>query len=202
VELQKLPRNQSAERYSAMVQSLLADRFKLRSSREKKDFPVYELAIAKNGPKLHESKPGDAYPNGIKDFEGRGHGKLLRIEPIEGGQLRLIGQGIPIVGPVGSGPPGSLMGVLTDVLGRTVMDQTGLKGIYDFTLQWAPDQSQAATLTGPEGTKPATDNQSQPESSGPSIFTALQEQLGLKLESTKAPVDVLVIDHIERPSEN
>ena len=96
----------------------------------------------------------------------------------------------------------SLARMLSQQLGRTVLDQTGLKGNYDFTLHWTPDQSQAAMPMGPDGGKPATDNAPPPESSGPSIFTAIQEQLGLKLESTKGPVDVIVIDHIERPSEN
>jgi uncharacterized protein (TIGR03435 family) len=92
--------------------------------------------------------------------------------------------------------------MLSHQLGRTVLDKTGLKGNYDFTLEWTPDQSQPAMLMGPEGGKPGTDNAPPPESSGPSLFTAIQEQLGLKLESTKGPVEILVIDHVEKPSEN
>jgi uncharacterized protein (TIGR03435 family) len=81
--------------------------------------------------------------------------------------------------------------VLTQIMGRTVLDKTGLKGNYDVTLNWAPDDGQPTLLNGvPQ------------EETRPSIFTALQEQLGLKLESQKAPVEVLVIDHVERPSEN
>ena len=91
------------------------------------------------------------------------------------------------------------------VRGRPVaslVDQTGLKGNYDFTLQFTPDQSPAAMFKRPEGGSPGTDNAPPPDSSGPSIFTVIQEQLGLKLESTKGPVDILIIDHVERPSEN
>jgi uncharacterized protein (TIGR03435 family) len=92
--------------------------------------------------------------------------------------------------------------MLSHQLGRTVLDQTGLKGNYDINLQWTPEPTQGAMFKGPEGGKPATDNAPPPESSGPSIFTAIQEQLGLKLESRKGPVEFLVIDHVEKPSEN
>jgi uncharacterized protein (TIGR03435 family) len=87
--------------------------------------------------------------------------------------------------------------LLTQQTGRTVVDNTGLKGNYDFTLHWTPDQS-ATPLSGP-GASPDASTSSE---SGPSIFTAIQEQLGLKLESQKGSVEILVIDHVERPSEN
>jgi uncharacterized protein (TIGR03435 family) len=171
-----------------MLQALLVDRFKLTLHRETRDLPVFALVIAKNGPKLQESKPGDTFPNGVKVPGGPLSPRSIRFGP---GQL--AGHGIPVA---------SLVDLLSQRLGRTVVDKTGLKGIYDFTLQWMPDQGPPAMPMGPEDGKPATDNPAPPESSGPSLFTAIQEQLGLKLESTKAPVDVLVIDHIERPSEN
>jgi uncharacterized protein (TIGR03435 family) len=81
-------------------------------------------------------------------------------------------------------------------MGRTVIDNTGLKGHYDFTLKWTPDRS-TPMLSGATG----SDSAPLPDS-GPSIFTAIQEQLGLKLESQKGPVELLVIDHVEKPSEN
>ncbi len=83
-----------------------------------------------------------------------------------------------------------------------MIDQTGLTGKYDFTLRWTPDQGSVATPARPDGPIPETDSPTSSEGSGPSIFTAVQEQLGLKLESTKGPVEIIVIDHIERPSEN
>jgi uncharacterized protein (TIGR03435 family) len=187
-ELPKLPPNQRAEQLRLMVQSLLADRFKLNLRHESKEHPVYALVVAKNGPKLQGAKPGDTYPNGMKGPDGVGHAGMMRMGP---GQL--AGQGLPVE---------SLARLLSEQLGRTVMDQTGLKGNYDFTLQWTPEQGEAMMLKGPEGGKPGTDNAPPPESSGPSIFTAIQEQLGLKLESTKGPVEILVIDHVEKPSEN
>src|SRR5207253_1860115 len=91
---------------------------------------------------------------------------------------------------------------LSQQLGRSVVDKTGLKGNYDFTLHWAPDQTQGAMFKGPEGAIPETASGPPPDTSGPSIFTAIQEQLGLKLESTKGPVEMIVIDHVERPSED
>ena len=80
--------------------------------------------------------------------------------------------------------------------GRAVADRTALTSRYDFTLKWTPEAA------APMAAGAAGGNQEPARESGPSLFTALQEQLGLKLESTRGPVDVLVIDHIERPSEN
>jgi uncharacterized protein (TIGR03435 family) len=86
-------------------------------------------------------------------------------------------------------------------VGRLVVNQTGLKGNYDFTLNWTPDASQGQMLSLPGGGPPG-DVAPPLDASGPTIFTALQEQLGLKLESQKGPVDTIVIDHMEKPSEN
>ena len=187
-ELRKLPPEEGAKQMGLMVQSLLADRFQLKVSHTLKDLPVYALVIAKNGPKLHEANPGDTYPNGIKGLDGVAHPGMMRM-----GRGQLTGQALPM---------GSLVMLLSQQLGRTILDQTGLKGKYDFELQWTPDQGQGAMLPGPPGGGPGADSPPPPDASGPSIFTAIQEQLGLKLESTKGPVDILVIDHIEKPSEN
>lgn len=87
-------------------------------------------------------------------------------------------------------------------VGRTVLDQTGLKGKYDFTLKWTPDPGSTGMMpNSAPGAGPGPDS-ALPDNSGPSIFAAVQEQLGLKLESTKGPVEIIVIDHVERPSEN
>ena len=89
--------------------------------------------------------------------------------------------------------------VLSRQIGRTVIDKTGLTGNYDYTLEWTPDDA-GPPAPGAEAALPRNDGGS--DAVGPSIFTALQEQLGLKLESSKGPVDVIVIDHIDLPSEN
>lgn len=167
-----------------MLQALLADRFKLTLHREDRELPVYNLVIAKNGPKLQETKPnepntvpGGASPNGstpgvgVSVGGGRGGGFG------GGGGLRTSsGKGATIE---------SMLATLSAASGRPVLDKTGLTGKYDYKLQWAPEDSQAEA-----------------DSAGPSIFTAVQEQLGLKLESAKGPVEFIVIDHVEKASGN
>ncbi|HEY4045691.1 MAG TPA: TIGR03435 family protein [Acidobacteriaceae bacterium] len=182
-ELPKL----SVDQRGSMLQSLLADRFELKAHRETKELPVYELVIAKNGPQLKEAKPGDTYANGIKGPDGVAHAGMMRIGP---GQL--TGQGIPMT---------TMVKLLSRQLHRTILDKTGLTGNYDITLQWAPEEGPSPMFPRPGGAQQETAPPS-PDSSGPSIFTAIQEQLGLKLESTKGPVATLVVDHVETPSAN
>ena len=116
-------------------------------------------------------------------------------------------QGAPgLVTGLGFGPPGNFGAInatMTDfaeamgqvALDRPVVDETGLTGRFDFRLTWTADETQFGAVG---GYKPAAENADAP----PDLFTAIQQELGLKLESTKAPVDVLVIDHIEKPSAN
>lgn len=131
--------------------------------------------------------PGDTYPNGYKGPDGKSRPGF----DSEGrdGMTTLTAQAAQMEG---------FAQYLTRQVGRSVVDQTGLKDNYDFTLKWSPDENRATAGAGPEGADapPAADN------SGPSIFTAIQEQLGLKLESSRGPVEALVIDHVERPTEN
>lgn len=183
----KLTEDQRTAEQHPMLQALLADRFKLTLHRESKELPVYALVIAKNGPKLQEAKRGDTYPNGLVGLDGHGAPRLMQV-----GRGVIICQALPVEW---------LVHALTLQLKRPVLDRTGLKGIYDYRLHWTPDDSKWAVFKGPED-QPGIDGTRLPEPSGPSIFTAIQEQLGLKLEPQKGPVDVLVIDHVERPSEN
>ena len=153
-----------------LVQTLLEDRFKLVLQRTTKELPMYVLVVGKGGPELSErEKP--VRPTDARMSVGRG----LMV-----GQRMLM----PLV-----------VQSLSSVLGRPVADETGLKGYYDFRLEWTPDEP-----AGPPGDSGNT--LTPPGRSGPSIFTALQEQLGLKLEARKGPVEVLVIDYVENPSEN
>jgi uncharacterized protein (TIGR03435 family) len=156
-----------------MLQSLLVDRFKLLVHNETKDAPIYELNLAKSGPKLHEATPGDTYPNGPKGPDGISRPGMVMMS----GPGDMTFQAIPI---------SNLVDMLSHLLGRTVVDKTGLTGKYDITLKWTPDNTPADS----------------PDGDGPSVFTAVQEQLGLRLESTKGPVTTLVIDHIEKPTDN
>ncbi len=153
------------DQVKVMIQALLADRFKLQFHRETKELPTYSLVVGKGGPKFHES---EAVAEERK-------GPRMRMER---GRFNLEGA-----------PVAALANQLGQVLGRTVIDKTGLTGNYDFKLEWTPDQR---PMEGP----PAGD------ATGPSIFTALQDQLGLKLESTKGPVEILVIERAQKASEN
>ena len=166
----------------SMLQPVLAERFQLKVHRETRELPVYELVLAKGGPKFHEAKPGDTYPNGIKGPDGHSGPGLVWIQD---GQLTCQGVGMA-----------ELTRLLSQRLGHNVLDKTGLTGKYDLAMQWPPPEDRpGAMFDAGEGGNAAAP-------SGPSIFTVIQEQLGLKLESHKAPVEVLVIDHVEAPSAN
>jgi bla regulator protein blaR1 len=186
-KLKTLSPDESRMESKRMLQALLASRFQLVVHRDSKELPGYALVIAKGGSKLHQAKPGDIYPNGIKGPDGK-PGTGLMIMGGNGGPV--TGQGISIE---------NLVRLLSQQLGRTIVDETRLTGNYDFTLQWAPDERAGPTTL---GGAPRSDDAPPPDSSGPSIFTAIQEQLGLKLESRKVQVEMLVIDHVEAPSEN
>jgi uncharacterized protein (TIGR03435 family) len=159
-----------------MLQGLLADRLKLALHRETRDLTVYALVIAKNGPKLQESKPGDTYPNGFKGPDG-----VTRPGGIHFDGQRQIAQGVPVR---------ALLFHLSQQLHRTLLDETGLSGTYDFGLK-LPD----SIPLGIDGPAP-------PESYEPAVSAAIEQQLGLKLEPKKVPMEVLVIDHVEKPSGN
>jgi uncharacterized protein (TIGR03435 family) len=152
-----------------MVQSLLADRFKLKFHRETKEMPALALVVGKNGPKLKPTKPEDDAARPNRGFQG---GR---------GQLTALGADMA-----------SLATRLSAIVGRPVIDRTALTGRFDFKLQWTPDN--AVQMRSPDEPVPDSEH-------GPSIFTAVQ-QLGLKLESQKAPVEIIVIDSVEKPSAN
>ena len=166
------------DRLRLMLQTLLADRFKLAVHKEAKTLPVYELVVTKNGPKIKEAKtPDPKFPKGILRWVNRGE---------------ITAQGVSM---------GSLASLLlTPLVQRQVVDKTGLAGTYDFTLQWTPEEAPSPMSGGPTAGKQASPPPQ--EIAGPSIFAALPEQLGLKLKPTKRPVQILVIDHLEPPSEN
>ncbi|MGB6687167.1 MAG: M56 and DUF3738 domain-containing protein [Terracidiphilus sp.] len=178
-KLDKLKRDERM----AMLQPLLVDRFNLKFHHETRELPIYALVVAKGGPKLKESAPDGAGANGapqrrMTTFNGRGS-----------------------IEATGSSTE-NLTHVLSPMLGRTIIDKTGLTGTYDYVLKWTPDNMPPPMGGGPPGGGPDGGAPPPPDASGPDIFTAIQEQLGLKLESEKGPVDVIVIDHIDKPSEN
>jgi bla regulator protein blaR1 len=193
-ELQKLSRDQRSDQFRLMLRSRLADRFKLSLSHSTKELPGFALVIAKGGSKLTEVAPPDpqATPAPPPPSPGNGRpplgpgGFMLMMQP--GGIATLTANTAPI---------NNLVNLLSMQLGRPVLDQTGLKGTYSFTLKFISE-----TGLGGGPLPPAPPSADAPDTAGTSIFTAIQDQLGLKLESTKTPVESYVIEHIEEPSEN
>jgi uncharacterized protein (TIGR03435 family) len=156
-----------------MIKKLLAERFQLKFHTEKKELSVFLITVAKDGPKLTRN---DSDPNGLP---GLGIGAMGNLR-VRNGNMKDFAQMLQ-----------------ARVLDRPVINQTNLEGRYDFTLQWTPDETQF----GGQGARA----QAQAEESGqqnPDLFTAMRQQLGLKIEATKAPAEVFVIDHVEKPSGN
>ena len=164
------------EQMQQRLEALLAERCQLKIHRETKEESVYALLAGKNGPKIQpaETKAGSGPP---RMMMGRG---------------MINGQGVQME---------MLATVLSNQLGRTVLDRTGLTGRFDIKLQWTPDPGQSLTPFG-GAPSPGTPAPPPPDPNGPSIFTAVQEQLGLRLEPQKGPVEMIVIDRVEKPSEN
>jgi uncharacterized protein (TIGR03435 family) len=189
--------NTSLDQLRPMLQTLLEDRFKLMVHREKKEMPVYALMFAKNGSKLPEAKDGGCVKFG-PDSPPPPPPAPGQLPPILcGGFLRA-----PNLLQAGKVDMKQLVNVLSDVLGRPVIDKTGYTGTFDVKLEFSPEGTSfgggplggggLALIGGPP---PGDDSK-------PSIFTALQDQLGLKLESQKGPGEILIIDHAEKASEN
>jgi uncharacterized protein (TIGR03435 family) len=164
-----------------MLQSLLEERFKLKAHRETRDLPVYVMTVAKGGLKLQPSAEGSCLVIDPRNPP----------RPAASGQQRLPGCGNNQVRSntwnASSVDMTSVAGALVAALNRSVVDKTGVSGKFDIHVQWTPDQA------------PAGVDSAAPDNSV-SLFTVLEDQLGLKVESARGPVDVLVIDHIERPT--
>jgi uncharacterized protein (TIGR03435 family) len=192
----KLDKLKIEERRS-MLLPLLVERFNLKYHHETRELPGYALVVAKGGPKMKVSDiqpPSPRPPEPATNPKPDGAGAA---NPPRGPRLRMMGRGN--IESEGTNTE-MLARVLSQQLSRTVTDKTGLKENYDFTLQWTPDDAPPPMPGGADGGPAHNDNAS--DTAGPSLFTALQEQLGLKLESTKGMADVIVIDHIDAPSEN
>ena len=153
----------SLKQLQAMMQKILVERFGLKVHREQRTIPVFALTVAKGGPKMTVN-PSD--PNGWMDQQNSAvNGQ--DIEKLKNSSMS------------------DLALILQFRVDRPVVDQTGLKGRYDFKLQWTTNEAQTAQPDAPPG-----------------LFTAIQEQIGLKLEPVKAPAEVLVIDTVQRPGAN
>jgi uncharacterized protein (TIGR03435 family) len=188
----KIPEGTTRQQFHLMLQNLLAERFRLTLRRETREYESFDLVIAKKGSKLKESSEGAAMSEGVASnsvaLDGRvpldkngfpqlsGDGPSTATASVNG-QIRTAARGQTLAG---------ITRFLTDWLRSTVVDKTALSGKYDFTLVFAPAQSDG-NLTEP----------------APDLLTAVEEQLGLKLVSAKESTDVLVIDRVEKiPTDN
>lgn len=157
-----------------LMQALLAERFHLAVHRETKSMPAYALVVAKNGLKIHAAEPGRSSSNSRRGADGVFHLTAQKVS-----LARLAEQ-------------------LFRMLDRPVVDQTGVAGVFDFTLDWVMESRPTLPSGADEERRVPAGN---PD--GSSIFTALQEQLGLRLQPDKAAVEILVVDHCDRvPIEN
>ena len=158
-----------------MVQKLLAGRFKLTFHHDKRELSVYVISVASGGPKMTKSTAAANDPQGF-GFRGLGDLNVRNMTMADFASWMQNG-----------------------VMDRPVVDQTGLTDRYDFQLKWTPDGSQFAAFRGVGATiPPPSDDPKAP----PALYTAIQEQIGLKMGPAKAPDDVIVIDHVEKPSAN
>jgi uncharacterized protein (TIGR03435 family) len=154
----------SLPQFQSLLRKLLAERFGLKAHKEQRVMAVFALTVAKGGPKLTPTK-GERFSGGQQNAKGGEGSRTLAFRDT---------------------PMQDFVAMMLDYLDRPVVDQTGLKGSYDFTLKYTYDETRAPN----DGTAP------------PDLFTAIQEQLGLKLAAVKAPAEVLVIDQVERPGAN
>jgi uncharacterized protein (TIGR03435 family) len=159
-----------------MIQSLLADRFKLTFHRDRKELSVFALSVGKTGSKLKVADESSAASHTLNFHPGAKGGLILTIRYAT---INEIGQALQ-----------------QTMLDRPIADQTGLRGKYEFDVTFMPDDSMMGGIASKLPPPPAGAEMP------PSLFTAFQDQLGLKLEPTKAPVEVLVVDHVEKPSED
>jgi uncharacterized protein (TIGR03435 family) len=176
-----------------MLQALLKDRFQLTSHTETKELPVYALVLAKKdgkfGPGLKEAKDGSCTPPDPSVPPGlplQGGPPSLSCGQFMMNATRFTAVSIPL---------SRMIPMLSRTLGRVLLDKTGLSGNFDITVQWTPDQNPGLRFSADASNLGANTD-------GPSIFTAFQEQLGLKLESANGPVEIFVVDRAEKPSEN
>lgn len=165
----------SRQQLATMVQGLLADRFKLVVHRDKKQLAVYALTVGKSGPRLAKSTAPADGPAGY------GFGPL--------GTMKVTNMTMASFASA----------LQRTVLDKPLVDQTRLQDRYDFVLKWTPDDSQFSQI---RGTGIRVPTGSGDPNAPPGLYTAIEEELGLKLEPVKALTDVLVVDHAEKPSAN
>ncbi|HKV49191.1 MAG TPA: TIGR03435 family protein [Candidatus Acidoferrales bacterium] len=184
-EQRNLPFEQVLAQMRLAMRSLLADRFGLKVHRQKKNLEAFALVVSKGGPKLGTAVSQTTAPN-RNQREG-----TVMISMVNAGHLTLTAKEASL---------DRLASMLSYQFDRPVINQSGIKGTYTFTLQWTPDAGTG--LGGRPILPPPEPSQSPPDRSGASIFTAIHEQLGLKLESKRVPTDTIVVDRAHQPTPN
>jgi uncharacterized protein (TIGR03435 family) len=185
----------SVEQMRLMLRGLMADRFGLVVHMETREVPIYALTVARKdgklGPNLHVSTV-DCQANRNRPLDSLPQRGTTPVDPQQRCLIlpmfargRFQGRGLRMA---------NVASALNNVVGRTVVDKTGLTDTFEFDLSWTPDQLLQPNVAPGGGQQAGTP--------GPSLFTAMEEQLGLKLESQKGPGEVLVIDKVEKPAEN
>jgi uncharacterized protein (TIGR03435 family) len=170
----KIPQGTTKEQFGVMLQNLLVERFKLAYHRDKKELPAYILVAGKAGSKMKVSEGPAA------------GGTSMRMQP---GKATMNAAGVSMT---------QLVDMLANQVDRPIVDGTGLTGRYDFTLEFAPEMRNMPGMPMMAGGGPVNEGES-----APSLFTAVQEQLGLRLEPKKAMLDLIVVDRLEKtPTEN
>jgi uncharacterized protein (TIGR03435 family) len=187
-QMQKMKSEENTLVKRQMLQALLTDRFKLTLHHDTKELPIYALVVARSGPKLQETKPDDANPETAN----------APAHPGNRGRMRMSYDATAVVITASGMSMDGLAHQLASQLNSTVKNQTALNGIYDFTLRFTPDEARM-DASGPGSSGGAA---SLSDNGGTSIFAAVQDQLGLKLESKKGPVEVVIVDHVDKPSDN
>jgi uncharacterized protein (TIGR03435 family) len=194
IEARSEDHNATKDQVRLMMQSLLADRFKLAIRTEIRQVPVLALVLSKpgkTGPQLRSHPPNDASCSTAPSEVEAGMfptscGGILGMLPVTPGDARAAARNVSM------DMIASFLSGLEGGINRPVLDQTGLNGKFDFSLEWAPESLRPP----PIGADAESDAQ------GPPVIEALKEQLGLKLEPTRGPVETIVIDRVERPSAN
>jgi uncharacterized protein (TIGR03435 family) len=179
-----------------LMQNLLSTRFMLTVHRETRDLPIFNLTVAKGGPKIDPvpfpERPATGSAQPTLPSPPTGTTNSPRPAMNAGGFFVGIGQMRSAAVPLTA-----LTNTLSQMFGRPVIDKTGLSGLFDINLSWSPDPSERIAPPGINVARPPT-----VDPDGPTIFTALQEQLGLRLESATGAVEIIVIDSAQKPSEN
>src|SRR6185437_13020604 len=194
-----LSRDDKRRQMDLMLQALLRDRFHLKMHVETRELPIFALAVDKGGPKLQPTAAASPAPT-PEPGEAASLPAMPKSMPhrLPPGSMMERMSGTSAEMSVGGGTMEQLAQMLTGqeaVQERLVIDKTGLKGKYDWYLKWTPAEAEmAAASKGSDGSSPVSD--------APGLLTAVREQLGLKLEPSKGPVLIVVIDHLEPPSPN